>query len=227
MNEAILQLSNVTYQYKSKYQSVTAVNDFSFEFYDGKLYSIIGKSGSGKTTLLSLMAGLDNPSSGYINFQNKDLKCMNLDDYRKYDISVIYQDFNLFPMFTSLENVMYPMELQKKTSKLAKTEAIKLLDLLDLKKHCYNHYPHMLSGGEKQRIAIARSLAAEPKIIFADEPTGNLDEVNTQNIIHILKELAHKYNYCVILITHDLDIAKQSDVSIELKDGKLHQVIAY
>lgn len=218
-NKTLLELNNVTYTYKSKYQEVTALNGVSHSFYPGKLHCIMGKSGSGKTTLLSLMAGLDKASSGTILFEDKNLTTIDLDAYRKYNIAVIYQDYNLFPMFTSLENVMYPMEIKNIKKKDAKIEALKYLELMQLKPHCYKHYPNMLSGGEKQRVAIARALASNPKIIFADEPTGNLDEENTKNIIELLKNLAHEHNYCVILITHDLDITKQSDEIIQLKDG--------
>lgn len=219
--KALLELKNISYTYKSKYQKVMAVKEVSHSFYPGTFYCIIGKSGSGKTTLLSLMAGLDKPTKGAISFEEKDLATIDLDTYRKYNISVIYQDYNLFPMFTSLENVMYPMEIRNVKKREAKLEANRLLDLMNLKAHCFKHYPHMLSGGEKQRVAIARALASNPKIIFADEPTGNLDEENTKNIIEILKALAHKQNYCVILITHDLEVASQSDEIIQLKDGSI------
>lgn len=222
---SLLELNNVSYIYKSKYQDVTAINKVSHSFYSGTLHCIIGKSGSGKTTLLSLMAGLDAPTSGEIYFDQSSLTTINLDDYRKYHISVIYQDFNLFPMFNSIENVMYPIEIKKKKKKYAKEEAIKYLELMNLKPHCFKHYPHMLSGGEKQRVAIARALASNPKIIFADEPTGNLDEENSKHIVEILKNLAHEHNYCVILITHDLDIANQCDEIIQLKDGSIVNVV--
>lgn len=219
--ETILELENVSYIYKGKFNEVKALSNVTTEFQSSTVYAITGKSGSGKTTMLSLMAGLDVPSSGAIRFKGEDLREMNLDKYRMHSISVIYQDFHLFPLLTAIENVSYPMELQKVKVKDARIKAAKLLDDMDLKDHCHKHYPSMLSGGERQRVAIARALATSPKIIFADEPTGNLDSENGERIIQTLHELAHKENYCVIIITHDQEIASSADVILNLKDGSL------
>lgn len=217
----ILKLDQVSYSYKSKYTTVNALTSVSIEFKRGRIYAITGKSGSGKTTLLSLLAGLDRPTSGTIFFEDNDLNYINLDEYRKFNLSVIYQDFHLFPLLTALENVTYPLDLQKVKSKEAVSVAKKLLDDMNLKEHCYKHFPNMLSGGEKQRVAIARALASNPKIILADEPTGNLDSENGANIMDILCDLAHKKNYCVFIVTHDMELANRADEVIHLKDGEI------
>lgn len=218
---SILELDNVSYTYKNRFRRVDAVKSVSVEFEPGKVYAITGKSGSGKSTLLSLMAGLDLPTEGQVLFNGQSLSNINLDKYRRNDISVIYQSFHLFPLLNAIENVMYPMELQKVKSKEAKEKAIELLTKMDLQEHCFKHYPSMLSGGEQQRVAIGRALASNPKILLADEPTGNLDSENSKLIVDILLKLAHEENYCVIIITHDLEISQQADVILHLTDGTL------
>lgn len=217
----ILELNHVSYTYKNRFHRVDAVKSVSTEFEQGKVYAIVGKSGSGKSTLLSLIAGLDLPTEGEITFEGKSLAKINLDHYRRNDISVIYQSFHLFPLLNAVENVMYPMELQKVKSNEARQRAIDLLGKMQLEEHCFKHFPSMLSGGEQQRVAIARALASNPKILLADEPTGNLDSENSGRIVDILLKLAHEENYCVILITHDLEISKRADIILQLKDGEL------
>jgi len=203
----LLEIKDVVYTYKSKYHNVTAINHLSTSFKKGLMYSITGKSGSGKTTLLSLMAGLDAPTKGSILYNGQDLSNLNLDDYRKNEIAVIYQDFNLFPMFNSLENVMYPMELQKTDKKVAKEKAKELLELMDLKEHCHKHFPHMLSGGEKQRVLLAKALAQQPKILLLDEPTNHLDIRHTLELLDLLKQLQEESGLTIMAILHDLNIA--------------------
>ena len=219
--DTILELNEVSYIYKGKHNNVQALTDVSAGFERGKVYAITGKSGSGKTTMLSLMVGLDKPTSGDIRYEGESLSNINLDQYRKYNVSVVYQDFHLFPSLNALENVAYPLELQKVKAKIAREKAAELLDTMDLESHCHKHYPNMLSGGERQRVAIARALASNPKIIFADEPTGNLDSENSGRIIEILCNLAHKENYCVIIVTHDKEIADTADKILILKDGHI------
>lgn len=216
---SILELNAVSYSYKSRFHRVDAVKSVSTTFEQGHVYAIVGKSGSGKSTLLSVIAGLDLPTEGEVTFEGKSLAKINLDLYRRNNISVIYQSFHLFPLLNSIENVMYPMELQKVKGKEAKKRAIELLQKMQLDEHCFCHYPSMLSGGEQQRVAIARALASNPKILLADEPTGNLDSENSKRIVDILLSLAHEENYCVILITHDLEISKRADVVLNLIDG--------
>lgn len=224
----ILELNKVSYSYISKYQRVDAVKDLSLTFVSGKLYAIIGKSGSGKTTLLSMLAGLCLPDSGEIYFEGKSMKEIDRDEYRRKKAAVIYQDYNLFPRLTALENVMYTMELNGVRQKEARQKAKDLLQKMQLMDHCFNHYPKMLSGGEQQRVAIARALGIEPKILLADEPTGNLDTENSKSIINIFKMLAHENGYCVIIVTHDMSIAEEADFVYEMNDGriKMHEATA-
>ena len=224
MNDTnILQLDNVNYEYRNRYQSVKAVNSFDYDFKKGLFYAITGKSGSGKTTLLSLMVGLDTPSGGIIKYMGEDLKDMNMDKYRRDNVSLIYQDFNLFPLLTVLENVMYPLQLKGQKKKDIRHLAVEKLAMTGLDESYHKRYPSMLSGGEQQRVAIARALVTGATILLADEPTGNLDTENGDNIVSILKSLAHSEGYCVIVVTHDLDIASVADEVLQLKDGKLIQ----
>lgn len=217
---SLLQLNNVSYTYKNRYQSVDAVKSVNADFERGKFYVIIGKSGSGKTTLLSLMAGLDLPTSGEVIFDNRTTYRMNRDKYRREDVTVIYQHYNLFPLLTVLENVMYPMELRGMKTREAKKRAKEMIAEVGLPDTTYKRYPAMLSGGEQQRVAIARALASGTRVILGDEPTGNLDTENSGKIIEILQRLAHEQGYCVIVVTHDMEIAKRADHLITMHDGE-------
>ena len=218
---AILQLDKVSYEYRNKHQTVKAVNEFSYEFNQGLFYAITGKSGSGKTTLLSLMVGLDVPTEGIIKYERTDLEEMNMDKYRRDCVSLIYQDFNLFPLLNILENVMYPLKLKGHKTSECKMLAMGKLKMVGLDESYYKRYPSMLSGGEQQRVAIARALVTGSSILLADEPTGNLDTENGNNIVSILKDLAHNNKFCVIVVTHDLDIASVADKTLSLRDGRL------
>lgn len=218
---SILTLKDVSYTYKNKYQKVEAVKNVSFAFQQGKVYAIVGKSGSGKTTMLSLLAGLDIPTAGQVVYQETATSEMDRDKYRREDVAVIYQAYNLFPLLTALENVMYPLELQGVKSKEARLRAAEMIESVDLGEEVFKRFPAMLSGGEQQRIAIARALVSDPRVILADEPTGNLDTENGANIVAILKSLAHVKNRCVIIVTHDPAIAQQADVVLRMKDGEI------
>lgn len=217
----ILELDKVVYEYSNKYQTVKAVNEISYDFQKGRFYAIVGKSGSGKTTLLSLLAGLDVPKEGAVSYMGKPTKEMDRDRYRREDVAVIYQDFNLFPLLTVVENVMYPLQLKGMNEKQAMHIASEKINAVGMDENFYKRFPSMLSGGEQQRIAIARALASGAQIILADEPTGNLDTENGNNIIDILKKLAHDDRYCVIVVTHDLGISADADEVLNMRDGKL------
>lgn len=218
---AILELKQVYYSYKNKHHQVDAINNISLSFDEGKMYAIVGPSGSGKTTLLSLIAGLDQPTSGAIYYQGQNIEQIDKDYYRRKCISFIYQSFNLLPFLTALENVLYPMKLNNMDMKEAKEKVIQYLKTLGIKESLHNRFPSTLSGGEQQRVAIARALAANSKVLLADEPTGNLDSDNSENIVNILRKLSHENNYCVIVVTHDLEVAEKADEVIKLKDGKI------
>ena len=216
---ANLTLENVTYQYKNTQRA--AVSDVSCKFEAGNVYTIIGPSGSGKSTLLSLLAGLDLPTDGVVNFDGENLAGRDLDRYRREGISMIFQAFHLFPLMTVVENVCFPMELCGVSPKEAKPRAQELLEGVGITKEQMERFPSKLSGGEQQRVAIARSLASSAKIMLADEPTGNLDSANTQNIMEILCSLAHDKGYCVVIVTHDMEVAEMADVQLRMRDGKL------
>lgn len=217
----ILDVKNVSYEYRNKYRTVKAVNGIDYSFDAGKFYAIVGASGCGKTTFLSLLAGLDVPSGGDVIYACGSTKSIDRDDLRRDDVAVIYQSFNLFPLLTVLENVMYPLSLHKTPKKEARQIAKEKLAAVGLTPEFHKRFPSMLSGGEQQRVAIARSLAAGGSVILADEPTGNLDAENSRNIIDILKRLAHDENYCVIVVTHDSAVASCADEVIKLRDGKI------
>lgn len=218
---SMIELNHVSYTYRGRYQTVRAVNDVSMQFAQGTVYAILGKSGSGKTTLLSLLAGLDLPTDGEVCIDGVPTDKMDLDRYRREEASVIYQSYNLFPLLTVLENVMYPMQLQGVVKADAKARAEEQLLSVGLRKEHFKRYPSMLSGGEQQRVAIARSLSIRPRIILADEPTGNLDVENSGNVMDILKSLAKELNCCVIIVTHDGALAKKADVICRMHDGSM------
>ena len=213
-------MKSVSYSYQGKYQTVRAVNDVSYDFGGGKVYTIIGKSGSGKTTLLSLMAGLDLPVEGEIVVDGKSTKDWDRNQMRRDVVSVIYQNYNLFPLLTVQENIRYPLSLKKMPKKEAIAASREARARVELPESYDRRFPRQLSGGEQQRVAIARTLAQGCKIILADEPTGNLDSANSRNIVDIFCSLAHDDGCTVIIITHDMAVAERSDVVIRMGDGK-------
>ncbi|MDR1299633.1 MAG: ABC transporter ATP-binding protein [Oscillospiraceae bacterium] len=214
-------VNGVSYSYRTKYQTVNAVKDATCTFETGKVYAIVGESGSGKSTFLSLLAGLDLPGGGDIVVDGADMREKDRDAYRKNEASVVYQAFHLLPLLTVEENVTLPMELRGVPKAERKRRAAEFLEKVGLSEETYRKYPKMMSGGEQQRVAIARSLAAGGQILLADEPTGNLDTANGQNVVDILFELAHRENYLVIVVTHNPDVARQADVTYRMKDGVL------
>ncbi len=214
-----LTLTNVTYRYRGA--KMPAVSDVSCSFEPGMLYAIVGPSGSGKSTLLSMIAGLDLPTEGIVAFNEESLASLDLDCYRREKITMIFQMFHLFPMLTVMENVCYPMEICGVKPADAKPRAAHLLQSMGITSDQMKRFPSHLSGGEQQRVAIARSLATGAKTLLADEPTGNLDVANTRNTMDILHALAHDEAYCVIIVTHDLEVAEAADVVFRMKDGVL------
>lgn len=218
----ILELNDVTFSYNSKYQQVDAIKNISCTFEQGKVHAIVGKSGSGKSTLLSLLAGLDLPASGQVLFEGESISAMNLARYRRECAAMIYQSFRLFPLLTVSENITYPMELRGFKGKKARERARELVTRVALPESVLDRFPNMLSGGEQQRVGIARAMSMESKLLLADEPTGNLDEENSQNIIDILVRLAHKEGYCVVVATHDLSILPKMDETFHMSSGVLH-----
>ena len=205
---SILALNKVNYSYTN---GKKILNNISMEFEKGKFYTILGVSGSGKTTLLSLLAGLDEPQSGKILYNNQDIREKGYENHRKNNVSLIFQNYNLIDNMTPLENLKIVNPKADKT----------ILNELGLKDDEIKRNVLKLSGGQQQRVAIARTLVANSPVILADEPTGNLDSDTEEEIIEILKTSAHKHGKCVIVVTHSKDLASKSDVILELKDKKL------
>lgn len=216
-----IRVENVSYSYQNQYQKIEAVKEVSCSFEDGNMYAITGESGSGKSTFLSLLAGLDRPESGTILVEGENLLEMNRDAYRRKQISVVYQAFHLFPLLNAVENVMYPMELQGISRREARKQAEDCLREVGLGEKIFHQYPKMMSGGEQQRVAIARAMAAQGRILLADEPTGNLDSENEEHIVELLGKLAHERDYLVIVVTHNPEVARQADVCLKMKDGRM------
>ena len=212
MNMSVLSMNKVSYQYKEARQSVLSQIDQEFEA--GKFYAIIGKSGSGKSTLLSLLAALDNPTSGKILFEGEDIQEKGDSYHRKHHISLVFQNYNLIDYLTPLENIRL----------VNPTTTKEILLQLGLEESHVNRNVLKLSGGQQQRVAIARALVSEAPIILADEPTGNLDEHTAGEIIDVLKSLAKERNKCVIVVTHSKEVANAADTVLELRETKLHEV---
>lgn len=217
---SILELKDVCYSYSKE---KTVLRGMNCQFECGQLYALVGKSGAGKSTLLSLMAGLDLPDSGQVLFEGTPTSEMDLDEYRRRKAAVIYQDFALFPLLTALENIVYPMELCHIPAKEAEQQARTLAARVSLPEELLNRYPTHISGGEQQRVAIARGLTMDRRLLLADEPTGNLDSENSDNIIDLLLQLAHEENRCVIVVTHDLSVMDRADVVYRINDGLLEK----
>jgi len=203
---------------------VPALLDVTFEVSDGQYVSIVGKSGSGKSTLLNLIGGLDKPTSGSIFFNGNDLAGMNrfeLALHRRYSVGMIFQSFNLVPTLSALDNVILPLVFSGMNRKTRKARGIELLGQVGLGERV-NHFPGELSGGEAQRVAIARALANEPRVILADEPTGNLDSQTSEEIINVMISLNKDIGLTILMVTHDLETAERiSDQIIRLKDGRI------
>ncbi|MCL2235502.1 MAG: ABC transporter ATP-binding protein [Defluviitaleaceae bacterium] len=215
----MLRIKNISYRYKNS--ETLALNNVDAEFTEGNLHAIVGPSGSGKTTLLSIMAGLDRPTEGTVEIHGNDLAKMDLDQYRREGIAMIFQAFQLFPLLTATENVCIPMQLTGEDKEKSLKKAATLLEAVGIDSSKHSRYPANLSGGEQQRVAIARALSSGARVILADEPTGNLDSANSDAVIGILKDLAHNQNYCVIIVTHNPEIADISDVIYKMSDGVL------
>ena len=218
-----MNVENLCKVYKTKNDEVKALDNISFNFKPGKMYAIMGHSGSGKSTLISILGLIESYTSGKITINNEDiskLKNRDLSNLRMKYIGFVFQDFYLDEHLKAYENVMLPMLINKEIKKTERKEkAIKLLTNLGLSERI-NHYPKEMSGGEQQRVAIARSLANNPKIILADEPTGNLDEENEKLVFETLKKLAEN-GKCIIVVTHSEEIKNYADEILNITKGKL------
>ncbi|MGN1195056.1 MAG: ABC transporter ATP-binding protein [Acutalibacteraceae bacterium] len=210
---SVLELKNITFSYDKQ---KTVIRNLSYEFEAGRVYAIIGKSGAGKTTLLSMLSGLVSPTSGDIIYNDINLRQINQYDYRSKYVGVIFQSYNLLPHLTAEENVILSMDISGKKIKDKKKKAQEVLKSVGLDEELWSRRILKLSGGEQQRVAIARTLSYEPDIILADEPTGNLDGETQNSIMKIFINLAREQNKCIILVTHSADVAKAADVTFAL-----------
>ena len=217
----MLTASDLNKTYRLENETIRILKDVSLSVARGEFLVIQGNSGSGKTTLLSLLSGLDRPTSGRVMIGDKDITRMTEDELaplRNITFGFVFQSFHLVPSLTAIENVMFPAELNRDSD--AKGKAIRLLERVGLQNRWFN-FPHQLSGGEKQRTAICRALINDPRILFADEPTGNLDSENGQAVLKLLSELRSEKGATLILVTHSPEIARMADRVILLRDGAI------
>lgn len=219
----VLEAQDVIKQFDQYDEVVTAVNRATFRIFDGEFVAIIGASGSGKSTLLNLCAGLDRPNSGKIIIQGRDITAMKPDElgrFRGQFLGTVFQNHNLIPQFTALENILIPTLMCNKEDISYQENLKKLIDVLDLGDRLH-HLPSELSGGQQQRVAIARALINMPLIVFADEPTGNLDKDNAEDVLSLLLETKELLGQTLIMVTHDMSIAERADRVFRMDDGDI------
>lgn len=220
----MLKVNQLRKEFSQGGHTVVAVDNVSFSVNNGEFASIIGRSGSGKSTLLGLLGALDSPSSGSIKIDESDIATFHdskLTSYRRNAIGFVFQNYNLVPNLSALENVLLPLEFAKVDKRSRKGRAVKLLEQVGITGDKQNRKPGKLSGGEQQRVSIARALANNPRLILADEPTGNLDSENGAMIFELLHDLARTEKTTIIVVTHDLEIAGKTDKVFRLQDGTL------
>lgn len=217
-----LKLNGVSYRYGKAARN--ALDGVSCEFRAGEVAAVVGPSGSGKTTLLSIMAGLDRPAHGEVYLGDRELGGMDMDEYRRRYVSVIFQAFHLFPLLTVLENVCFPMELNGVSEQEARERARLELERVGIAAEKHRRYPSQLSGGEQQRVAIARALAKNPKLMLCDEPTGALDYQTGKQVLKLLQDTCRKTGMTVIIITHNSALAPMADRVVHVKNGTVASV---
>lgn len=217
-----IETKKLNYYYQDGDMQRYILRDVSVSFEKGRFYTIVGESGSGKTTFLSMIAGLDVAKEGQVLFESTDIQTIGLENYRRNKISIVFQNNNLVPYLTAAENVLVAMDITDNVLPAdQKAVAYNLLDYIGITREKADRLVSELSGGEQQRIAIARALATNSDVILADEPTGNLDEERESEIIEIFKRLAHENDKAVIVVTHSQEVAEKSDVTYRLKKGNL------
>ena len=216
-----IKVMNLSHTYQDGIKRKKVLNNISYEFETGKFYAILGESGSGKTTFLSLISGLDTLEEGNIFYNEESIKKIGYSKYRLNNVNIIFQSYNLIPYMTALENVIVPMDIMHLKIKDKKKEALKLLNMLGIDNNTADRTVLKLSGGEQQRVAIARSLVGDIEFLMADEPTGNLDEETEERIIKIFKDLVDK-GKCVIVVTHSKKVAQNADVIYRIKGGDIY-----
>jgi putative ABC transport system ATP-binding protein len=224
MSEEIVEIINVSKIYKRKKLEVSALKNVNLRVSRGEIVSIIGTSGSGKTTLLNMIGGLDSPTTGKVAVDRVDITRLSepqLADFRLSRIGLVFQFYNLFPMLTAFENVEYPLVLAKKPKEERERRVWNLLESVGMKERA-NHRPDELSGGEQQRVGIARALANAPALVLADEPTGDLDSENASAFINMVKQLNRSHNQTFLIVTHDPIVARECQKTYSIRDGVVH-----
>ena len=218
---AILKARQIKKYYGKNENLTKALDGVDLNINQGEFVAIIGASGSGKSTLLNMIGGLDNPTSGEVQIGGKEIGNMNADEltvFRRRNIGFIFQNYNLIPVLNVLENITLPIELDGKSPD--ESFITEIIDILGLKEKIYK-MPSQLSGGQQQRVAIGRALASKPSIILADEPTGNLDSVTSEEVLGLMKKMSEQFHQTIVMITHDPNIASKADRTIKISDGKV------
>lgn len=223
-NEIVLSFENVCYHYKDGSSQVNILKNASYQFEKGKIYAIVGASGSGKTTSLVLAGGLDRPKAGHILYKGIDIEKIGLTKYRKNNVSIVFQSYNLITYMNAVQNVINAMEISGIIVPNKKEYALNILKELGLSEDESQRDIRKLSGGQQQRIAIARAMAKDVDLILCDEPTGNLDEETSRGIIQTFMNLAHQKNKCVIVVTHSKDFAACLDIQLKIHQGQLQKI---
>lgn len=222
----ILEVQNLCKTYGSGEAEVNALNQVSFSVRKGEFIAIIGESGSGKSTLLNIVGGLDNPTSGKVWIDGKDVFSMSekkLTIFRRQHIGFIFQSFNLMDTMNAIENVALPLTFQGMDRRIRTRKAEQMLDMVGLSKY-KKHKPTQMSGGQQQRVGVARALVVEPEIIFADEPTGNLDSRTSREVMELMQQVVREKNQTLIMVTHDNELAGFADRIFHIRDGKILKI---
>ncbi len=222
-DRVVLDVRDLVKQFDQSDEIITAVNRVNMKVYEGEFVAIVGASGSGKSTLLHLLAGLDRPNAGHISIRGQDITSMNADElgaFRGDFIGMVFQSHNLIPQFTALENILIPTMMRNKSDYSAENNLRKLVAALGIADRLH-HLPSELSGGQQQRVAIARALINMPLIVFADEPTGNLDRTNADEVLELLLETKRVIGQTLVMVTHDMTIAEKADRIFTMENGQL------
>lgn len=226
MGKSVIIIKDVTKVYQMGKESIRAVNGISLRIRQGEVCCLLGKSGSGKSTLLNLIAGLEKPTSGQIIFNKKHIERMNEDqlaDFRQKYVGFVFQSYNLLPTLTALENVTLPLIFKGVPVKERNERAMEMLKAVGLEERAH-HKPSEMSGGQQQRVSIARAFINQPQVVFADEPTGNLDTKTTYEMMDLITGLAKEYHQTLVIVTHDLELSEYADRIVMLMDGKIEKI---
>ena len=226
MRESIIRIRDVKKIYQMGSEQIHAIDGISMNIYQGEVCCLLGKSGSGKSTLLNLIAGLEKPTEGKIIFHKKHIERMDEDqlaDFRRQYVGFVFQSYNLLPTLTALENVTLPLIFKGMPKKEREEKAMEMLKAVGLEERA-KHKPFEMSGGQQQRVSIARAFVNQPPVVFADEPTGNLDTKTTYEMMDLITGLAKKYNQTLVIVTHDLELAEYADRVVVLQDGKIEKI---